>query len=343
MQLLRNEPLAKYTTMNIGGPANFLSDAENKIELQNTIRWAQSHNMPILTIGGGSNTIFTDEGFNGMVIINKIPGFETLENDDEHAVVRVGAGENWDKTVEKTTQMGLSGIEALSLIPGTAGAAPVQNIGAYGQELADTFVELEAYDFNTSTYTTLSKEACGFGYRTSIFKNAKPRRYVIASITLRLSKQWMTPPLYQSLQDYVSERGVDELSPANIRSAVIDIRNSKLPSPKELPNSGSFFKSAVVPMDKFKQIREKFAGAPGYDLGDGSVKIPAGWLVEMAGFKGRKDDNGMGVYEKHALVVVNYSAKQYSDLQNFTDKIVSEVNAKFGIQLEREPEVIEAN
>lgn len=340
MQLLRDEPLSKYTTMRLGGPARYLTDASNKIELQNTLRWAKSHSMPIIVIGGGSNVLFTDDGFSGMVIINKIPGFETLENTDDNVTVRIGAGENWDKTVQKTTQMGLSGIEAMAMIPGTVGAAPVQNIGAYGQELADTFVELEAYDFNTSTYTTLPKEACGFGYRTSIFKSAKPRRYIIVSITLRLSKHQMNPPLYQSLREYVDKHGIDELSPANIREAVMNIRASKLPDPKDLASCGSFFKSPIISMDKFKQIRKAFSGAPGYDLQDGTVKIPAGWLVEMVGFKGRKDNNGMGVYEKHALVVVNHSAKRYSDLQNFVEQIVAEVSNKFGIQLEREPEVI---
>src|SRR5680860_1076157 len=306
MQLLRDESLAKYTTMRLGGYTQYLTDVASKIELQSTLRWTQGHNIPVITIGGGSNILFTDEGFNGMVIINKTPGFEEIETGDEFKVIRIGAGENWDKTVEKTVQMGLSGIEALSMIPGTAGAAPVQNIGAYGKELADTFVELEAYDFNTSTFVTLSKEQCDFGYRISIFKNARPRRYIIVSITLRLSTDWMSPPLYQSLQDYVTKNGISELSPANIRRAVMDIRASKLPDPKVLANSGSFFKSPIIAKEKFELIRQTFPGAPGYGLPDGTVKIPAGWLVEMAGFKGRRDDNGMGVYENHALVVVNY-------------------------------------
>lgn len=340
MQLLRDVPLAKYTTMRLGGQAQYLTDVENKIELQNTLRWASSHNLSTLVIGGGSNIIFTDDGFGGVVIVNKISGFETLQSDAESIVVKVGAGETWDSTVEKTVQMGVSGIEALSMIPGTTGAAPVQNIGAYGQELADTFVELEAYDTNTSTFTTLSKEDCLFGYRTSIFKNVRPQRYIIVSVTLRLSKHWMDPPLYQSLQEYVAKHDITELSPANIRASVMDIRASKLPDPKELANSGSFFKSPVIPRVKFEEIRKEFSNAPGYEVSGEMVKVPAGWLVEMVGYKGRMDKNGMGVYEKHALVVVNYSAKHFGDLLEFTSGIISEVEKKFGIKLEPEPEII---
>ncbi len=342
MEILNNINLADYTTMRLGGPAKYLVDVGSKIELQNTLKWAKSHNMPTVTIGGGSNILFTDEGFDGVVIVNKIEGFETVERDDTGVTIRIGAGENWDSVVKRSVEMGLSGIEALSMIPGTAGAAPVQNIGAYGQELADTFVKLAAYDLNTEEYVSLNKEQCEFGYRTSIFKNANPRRYVITSISIKLSQNQMNPPFYDSLQKYFADHSITEFSPSVVRTAVTAIRAEKLPDPITLASCGSFFKSAVVEKTIFDQLRQKFPKIPGFELNKTKVKIPAGWLVEKAGYKGVSDENGMGTYDKHALVVVNNSAKSYQDLVDFTDKIVKEVQEQFGIILEREPELITA-
>lgn len=342
MEILNNINLADYTTMRLGGPAKYLVDVGSKIELQNTLKWAKSHNMPTVTIGSGSNILFTDEGFDGVVIVNKIEGFETVERDDTGVTIKIGAGENWDSVVKRSVEMGLSGIEALSMVPGTAGAAPVQNIGAYGQELADTFVKLTAYDLNTEEYVSLSKEQCEFGYRTSIFRNANPRRYVITSIAIKLSQNQMNPPFYDSLQKYFADHSITEFSPSVVRAAVMAIRAEKLPDPKTLASCGSFFKSAVVERTIFDQLRQKFPKIPGFELNKTEVKIPAGWLVEKAGYKGVSDENGMGTYNKHALVVVNNSAKSYRDLVDFTDKIVKEVQEQFGITLEREPELITA-
>ena len=342
MQILNDQPLSQYTTMRLGGPAKYLSDVHNKIELQNILRWAKSHNMPTVTIGGGSNVLFTDEGFNGMVVVNKIEGFETLKKDDMSATIKIGGGENWDSVVQKTVEMGLSGIEALSMIPGTTGAAPVQNIGAYGQELAQTFVELEAYDLNIDEFVVLDKDSCQFGYRTSIFKNASPRRYVITSITLKLSQLWMNPPFYDSLQEYLVKHSIKQFSPSVIRAAVIEIRESKLPDPKVIASCGSFFKAPVLSKSLFEQLKTKYPNIPGYEMSPDTVKIPAGWLVEMAGYKGINDQNGMGTYDKHALVVVNNSAQSYQALEEFTAKINKAVYEKFGLTLEREPELIES-
>lgn len=343
MEILNNISLADYTTMRLGGPAKYMVDVHNKVDLQNTLRWAKSHNMPTVTIGGGSNVLFTDEGFKGTVVVNKIMKFETLGRDDMNAVIKIGAGENWDSVVKRSVEMGLSGIEAMSMIPGTAGAAPVQNIGAYGQELANTFVELEAYDLNTDEFVTLSKERCAFGYRTSIFKNAKPRRYVISSITLKLSQLWMNPPFYGSLQEYFVNHSITEFSPGVIRAAVMAIRAEKLPDPSEIASCGSFFKSAVVDRAKFDQLKLKYPDIPGYEYKKtNEVKIPAGWLVEKAGYKGISDENGMGTYDKHALVVINNSAKSYQDLDDFTGKINKAVQDTFGLTLEREPELIQS-
>ncbi len=326
--------------MRLGGTAKYLAGVDSKIELQNTIKWVKSHNMPLVTIGGGSNVLFTDKGFDGVVIVNKIEGFETIERDDESVSIRIGAGENWDSVVRKSVEMGLSGIEALSMIPGTAGAAPVQNIGAYGQELADVFVKLVAFDLESDEFVSLDKEQCSFGYRTSIFKDANPRRYVIASITLKLNQTQMNPPFYSSLQEYLTSHSITKFSPGVIREAVIAIRKTKLPDPKILASSGSFFQSPIIERAKFDGLRQQFPDIPGYKLDETTVKIPAGWLVEKAGYKGISDKNGMGTYDKHALVVINNSAKSYQDLESFTEKIVNAVKNQFDITLEREPELI---
>lgn len=340
MQILTDVTLSKYTTMRLGGPAKYLVEVRDKIELQNTLRWAKSHNMPIAVIGSGSNSLFTDEGFEGMVIVNKIEGFEVISKNDVSLTIRIGGGENWDETVKKTVEMGLSGIEALSAIPGTAGAAPVQNIGAYGQEIADTFIELEAYDLNTDEFTTINKEQCEFGYRTSILKNAKPRRYIISSITIKLGQTWMQPPFYPALQTYFEKHNIGEFSPSAVRTAVMAVRASKLPDPKELASCGSFFKAAVVDKNKYEELKAKFPDIPAFEMSPTTMKIPAGWLVEMAGYKGIHDENGMGTYDKHALVVVNHEAKSYQDLVNFINKINKAVQEKFGLTLEQEPELI---
>ncbi len=340
MKILNDVNLSDYTTMRLGGLAKYLVDVHGKIDLQNTLRWAKSHNMPIVVIGSGSNVLFADDGFGGMVIINKIEGFETLSRDDMGAVLKIGGGELWDSVVQRTVEMGLSGIEAMSMIPGTAGAAPIQNIGAYGQELADTFVELEAYDLNTGDYVILSKDQCEFGYRTSIFKNANPRRYIITSITLKLSQLSMNPPFYESLQEYLTKNSITQYSPSTIRQAVVAIRADKLPDPKKLASCGSFFKSAIIDRTKFDQLRKRYPKLPGFELSETRVKVPAGWLVENVGYKGIVDENGMGTYNNHALVVVNHSAKSYQALDDFTGKIVKAVEEKFGIVLQREPELI---
>ena len=340
MQILNDEPLSKYTTMRLGGPAKYLTEVHDKIELQNTLRWAKSHNMPIVVIGGGSNTLFTDDGFPGMVVVNRIEGFEVISKDDIFSSIKIGGGEDWDQTVQKSVEMGLSGIEALSAIPGTAGAAPVQNIGAYGQELADTFVELEAYDLSTDEFVVISKDQCQFGYRNSIFKNAKPKRYIISSITLKLSQAWMNPPFYPALQSYFEIHNIDEYSPSAVRTAVMSIRAKKLPDPKDLASCGSFFKAAVVDKAKYEQLRAAYPDMPAFEMSPTTMKIPSGWLVEMAGYRGVRDQNGMGTYDQHALVVVNHEAKSYQDLVDFTEKIIDAVNEKFGIILEREPELL---
>lgn len=336
MDVHENIPLKKYTTMRLGGPARFITQVNSTDELPGIYQNSQNQNIPIFILGGGSNILVPDEGFNGLVLLCRIKGFEVLDEDDYSATVKIGAGENWDSVVERVVEMNLSGIEAMSAIPGTAGAAPVQNVGAYGQEIADTMISLEAFDLKTGEFTTLSGEDCKFGYRSSIFRTTQIGRYFITSITLKLSKNLPTPPFYAGLQKYLDEHNITNYNPKNIRQAVIAIRADKLPDPREIANSGSFFKNAIVEKWKFEDLLAKYPEMPHFTMSDGNYKIPTGWLIEQAGYKGR-ELGAMRVHDKNALVLINSSADKYQELADARDEIIRAVFDKFGIEIEQEP------
>jgi UDP-N-acetylmuramate dehydrogenase len=338
MQIKTNVPLKDYSTMRLGGIADALTTVTNKEELAEAIEWAASRDKPYLMLGGGSNIIFSN-GFHGLVIINALHSFEILNEDDESVLMRIGAGENWDDIVARSVARGLSGIEKLSAIPGTAGATPVQNVGAYGTEIADVLTELEAYETRTKTFVTLSREDCEFSYRNSIFKSPKDRHYVITSITIRLSKRPPQPPFYESLHAYLDKHQITEHSPAALRGAVVAIRAQKLPDPHVMANTGSFFKNPIVPQGKFAEIQQTHPDMPFYEMKDGYIKLLAGWLIDQTGLKGYRS-HGMKIYEKNALVFINESAKGYEDLAAFRQEIVDKVAHKFNITLEQEPELI---
>jgi len=336
MEIHTNIPLKNYTTMKIGGNARFMTEVRTPDEVAEIYKNAKSQNLPIFILGGGSNVIVHDEGFSGIVVRMRIPGFEIVADDENSTTIKIGAGENWDSVVQRTVEMRLSGIESMSAIPGTAGAAPVQNVGAYGQEIADTLQSLEAYDNQTGTFVTLQDTDCGFSYRNSIFRGEQSGRYVITSITIKLSKNIPQPPFYESLQKYLDEHGIKIFTVDVIRGAVIEIRKNKLPDPEILPNSGSFFKNGIVEKWQLDDLHKIDANMPMYDLGDGRFKVPSGWLIENAGLKGSLI-HGMRVYDKNALVLVNESAASYSDLAMARDEIIGKIRDKFRIQIEQEP------
>jgi UDP-N-acetylmuramate dehydrogenase len=232
--------------------------------------------------------------------------------------------------------MNLSGIEAMSAIPGTAGAAPVQNVGAYGQEIADTLLSLEAYDSQTDTFVVLQNNDCGFSYRHSIFRGDQAGRYVITAITIRLYKAAPQPPFYAALQSYFDTHGTTLFTPQVIRDAVIDIRANKLPDPKQLPNTGSFFKNAIIEDWQLSDLKAAYPDMPTYDMPDGRFKVPTGWLIEQVGLKGQTL-HGMRVHDKNALVLINESATSYSDLASARDEIIGAVRDQFHIMIEQEP------
>jgi UDP-N-acetylmuramate dehydrogenase len=336
MEIRTNIPLKNFTTMKIGGNARFVAEVHTPQEVAEICRKAKSQNLPIFIIGGGSNVIAKDEGFNGIIIRIRIPGFEVIADDINSTTIKIGAGEEWDSVVKRAVDADLSGIETMSGIPGTAGAAPVQNVGAYGQEIAETLESLEAYDIDNDKFVTLQTSDCGFSYRNSIFRGEAFGKYVITSITIKLSKNSPQPPFYESLQKYLDENGLKIFTVDVIRNAVLEIRKNKLPDPKLLPNSGSFFKNAIVEKWLIDNLQSTYPEIPMYDMGDGRYKVPSGWLIENVGLKGSLI-SGMRVYDKNALVLVNESASSYNDLATARDEVIGKIRDKFRIQIEQEP------
>ena len=336
MDVMTNISLKQYTTMKLGGEARYMATADSASDVVSLYRNARKENLPIFVLGGGSNVITHDEVFEGIVLLNKIKGFEVISETDETTDVKIGAGEVWDEVVERAIGLGLQGVEAMSGIPGTAGAAPVQNVGAYGQEIADTLISLEAYDSKTDTIVTISADECDFSYRNSIFRDKEKGRYCILNITLRLNKAEPKPPYYASLQRYIDENDIREVNLSVIRVAVLNIRSEKLPDPAELPSAGSFFKNALVEKWKLEELQREYSDIPNYAMSDGRYKIPTGWLIDKAGLRGYRS-HGMRVYEKNALVLVNDSATGYDDLAAIREEIVQIVFDKFGIKIEQEP------
>lgn len=336
MEIHTNIPLANYTTMHLGGKARFMTDVRSVEEVAAVCHNAKLQGLAIFVLGGGSNVIARDEGFSGLVIRNRIPGFEVVSDDGGRVTLKIGAGENWDEVVKRTVDMGLTGIEAMSAIPGTMGAAPVQNVGAYGQEIAETLVSLEAYDIANDTMVQLQNADCGFSYRHSIFRGDAAGRYVITSVTLQLYKTVPQPPFYKALQEYFDAHAITLFTAQTVRDAVIAIRSEKLPDPDVLPNTGSFFKNAIVEDWQLADLKKEYPDIPTFDMTDGRFKIPTGWLIEQTGLKG-KVLHGMKVHDKNALVLINDSAKSYADLAAAREEIAGAVRDKFRIMIEQEP------
>jgi UDP-N-acetylmuramate dehydrogenase len=341
MNLQHNISLADHSTMALGGKVDFLYAVTTKEELVEALNFAKTSNLRSLIIGSGSNIVWRDGDFNGLVIVSNLKALEKNWTSDSECLVKVAAGEIWDEVVDNCVRDGLSGIEALSLIPGTAGATPVQNVGAYGQEIAETLVELEAYDAQTEQFVTLTNSDCDFGYRTSRFKTREHGRFYITSITLKLSKKNPEPPFYGTVETYLNEHQITEFTPQIIRDAVIDIRSQKLPDPYKIHNTGSFFANPIIPEDKYNNLKQSYPDMPSWNDNGGSFKIPAAWLIEQAGFKDYHDEStGMATWPNQPLVLVNENAKSSTDLFTFRDHIIKTIEDKFDITLTQEPELL---
>lgn len=341
IEIREHVSLKQYSTMRLGGEAAYLTIITNRDELQQAVQWAKEHSQPIIVIGEGSNLIWRDEGFHGLVIVNRIRQFDTFNEDDENLYLTVGAGEDWDSVVLRSVELGYSGIEQLSYIPGTAGATPVQNVGAYGREIADCLVSVEAYDTQAGKLVNIPASDCAFGYRTSRFKLADKGRYYITAITLHLTKTNPPPPYYGSIQAYLEEHHITEVTPQVLRDAVIAVRTAKLPDPDVVANNGSFFGNPIIERFQFDDLRDQFPNIVFWDLPHDKVKLSAAWLIEQAGFKGMHDtETGMATWDRQALVLVNEHATSTQDLLKFKQKIVDAVQQKFNVTLEQEPELI---
>lgn len=336
MNVHTNIPLKNYLSMKIGGQTRFMADVTTVEELQQLITNTKAKNIPFFVLGSGSNVIARDEEYPGLIIRVRIPGFEVIDENATTTTLKLGAGEVWDDVVAKSVDMNLIGIEAMSDIPSYCGAAPVQNIGAYGQEIADTLLSLEAYDTEADKIVTLSNNECKFTYRDSIFRTEAHGRYIITSITLQLFKAAPEPPFYKGVQDYFDEHGITIYTPRAIREAVMAIRHEKLPDPAKRPNAGSFFKNAIIEQWQLDELLREYPEAPHYEMGDERHKVPTGWLIEQCGLKGQSL-HGFLVNPANALVLINESATSYLDLSLARSEITQAVQDRFRINIEQEP------
>jgi len=345
MQVQENISLKPYNTFGIDAKARYflrfnsvkklLEATTSNLSLRGTKQKPQTSN---LILGGGSNVLFTKD-FDGIVLKNEIEGIEKIEEDDSNVYVKCGAGVNWHQFVLHCIENNWAGLENLSLIPGCVGASPMQNIGAYGVEIKDVFHELTAFHLQENANYTFRAKDCEFGYRESVFKRKYKDQFVIVDVTYRLNKQPQFNTSYGAIEQELEKMGVKELTIHAISQAVINIRSSKLPDPKDIGNAGSFFKNPSVTKEKFLQLKQQFENIVGYENADGTIKLAAGWLIEQCGWKGfRKGD--AGVHAKQALVLVNYGNANGDEIFTLSEKIMDSVVNKFGVQLEREVNII---
>jgi len=341
MNVSQNVSLAAYSGMGLGGVAAFLTEVRTRMELLEALSWAQQRQLPVLMIGKGSNIVWRDAGFQGLIVVDKIERYEVFQEDETNVYLTVGGGEVWDSVVERSVQAGLTGIEMLSLIPGTTGATPVQNVGAYGQEIADVLVSVEAFDTQVRDFVTIPASDCGFGYRTSRFKSVDRGRFYISGLTLHLTKGNPVPPFYGGLQTYLETNRITDFTPAMVRQAVIAIRSAKLPDPAVVHNNGSFFANPVIPESQFADWKGDYDQVPHWSAEEGSVKLSAAWLIEQVGFKDFHDsETGMATWPNQSLVLVNEHARSTADVLAFKQKIIDAVKLKFNISLQQEPELL---
>lgn len=351
MKIRKNIALSSLTTMKIGGNAKFVVEISSPEELIETIAFVKSRNLPWFVMGGGSN-IVANGNYRGVIILNKIRGFREINSDKNTASFCIGAGEILDETIQKLVSRNLSGAELLSRIPGTVGATPVQNVGAYGAEISQILTRLTAYNVNTRQFEILENSDCKFAYRSSIFKSQNSRKYIITDVTLKLSKHFLRPPFYGSLQEYLLENypeltdndGSDfreniEFSPTDIRDAVAKIREDKLPDPKRIPSAGSFFKNPIVDQEFAKRFLKTNPKSPHFPMPNNQVKLAAGWLIDQAGLKGFAKF-GFQIYPKNALVITHVGNSKEDNLAKFKLEIIKQVREKFNLTLEQEPEIL---
>lgn len=330
--------LQPYNTLNISAKAKYFARIRSESQLKEILMHPGSADLQIMILGGGSNILFAND-FEGLVLHIEIMGREIIKETDEHVWLKIGAGENWHETVRYCVEKGWGGVENLSLIPGTVGAAPIQNIGAYGVELEEVFEWLEAVDIEGRATRKYEKEHCEFGYRDSIFKGELKGIVIVTNVVLRFSKNPELNTSYGAIQDKLEERSISNPTIRDISDTVIEIRNSKLPKPQTLGNAGSFFKNPILEEQVYERIQNEYPDMPAYPMNENKFKIPAGWLIEETGWKGRIVGN-TGTYEQQALVIVNHGGATGNEILQLSKEIRASVKDQFGIELVPEVNII---
>lgn len=335
-EIKENISLKNYNTFGIEAKSRYFVECSSINEILDFIEIHKKQTLPLMILGGGSNVLFTKD-YDGYVLRPAIKGIEIVKETEDHIILKVGAGEDWDEFVGYCVDNNWGGVENLSLIPGNVGTCPIQNIGAYGVEVKDVIVEVETVDLENLNINRFQNAECRFAYRDSIFKNKLKGKHIITHVTFKLKKKPEYKLDYGNLNNEISKFG--DLNLKKIRQAVINIRESKLPKPEEIGNAGSFFKNPVVSKEKFKKLKAIYPEIPFYKQIDGLVKIPAGWLIEKAGWKGKRVGN-TGVHEKQALVLVNYGDATGEEIIHLARNIQQTIIIKFDLELEMEVNVV---
>lgn len=333
-----NADLASHNTLRLPARATWFAQPQSESELVALLQDTRYRALPRIVIGDGSNLLLRAD-LDALVIRPAMRGVRIVEEDDRQVQVEIMAGENWDELVADTVRRGWQGLENLSLIPGSVGAAPYQNIGAYGVELAEVFESLTAFSLADGQRREFSRDECCFAYRDSFFKSHEPHRWVITRVRLRLNKSPSWVLGYADLRQRFEALPVTDQNTAGVRELVCALRRSKLPDPQQLPNAGSFFKNPVIPAQQFRQLQQQFPGIVGYQQDNDRVKVAAGWLIEQAGWKGKREGD-IGMHAQQALVLVNYGAATGAQVQAFAERVRASVLEMFSIMLEQEPVVL---
>lgn len=342
MKLAENYSLKSSNTFGIDVSARYFAEIDSVSDVRNFLSDKKLSAKPLLILGGGSNILFTKD-FDGVVLKDQIKGIELLKEDAEHYYVKAGAGEVWHEFVSHCIKNNYAGVENLSLIPGSVGAAPIQNIGAYGIEQKEVFYELEAIDIHSNKPVVFSISDCVFGYRDSIFKREGKGKYIITSVTFKLFKTPKLNTSYGAINQEIERMGAKEVSISAISQAVCNIRRSKLPDPARIGNAGSFFKNPTIAAMQYKELKAKFPGVVAFPSPEGreggGFKLAAGWLIEQCGWKG-KQVGSTGVHKDQALVLVNYGNAKGGEIFELSESILNSVREKFGVELEREVVIV---
>ncbi len=334
MDIIKNKSLKSYNTFGIDCNSSFFARINTLKDLEELYQHPLFKSQKKLILGGGSNILFTSN-YEGLVIKNEIKGIEIKKETNDVVEVQIGAGVNWHEFVTYAVNNKWGGVENMSLIPGNCGTAPMQNIGAYGVEIKDTFISLNAYEIETGETVSFDRKKCDFGYRESVFKNDLKDQYIILDITLRLQKKPILNTKYGDINNTLIKNNISKPTIKDVSNAVIEIRTSKLPNPKEIGNAGSFFKNPIIQQDQFKELKTKFPEIVSYPVNENQVKLAAGWLIEKAGWKG-KDFGDFGVHKKQSLVLVNYNNASGKEIFDLSQDILEDVYQKFQVKLERE-------